>query len=95
MKLLPLIPALLLAGCAATREPVVRTVTVTKPVAIACVPDALPAAPDYPDTDKALREAVDAAERYRLVAVGRLLRDARLATLEPIILNCRVTGGEK
>lgn len=88
-RLFPLIAAtVLLAGCAA-REPVVRTVTVNVPVAIECVPVTLGAAPDYPDTDEALRAAPDAAERYRLLFLGRLLRDARLGEVESVILSCR------
>lgn len=80
--------ALALSGCAATERPV-RIVTVKVPVAVECVPATLGGAPTYPDTDEALREAIDAAERYRLVAAGRLLRGARLGELEPVILACR------
>jgi hypothetical protein len=83
-----LLPLLLLSACA-TPEPKVRTVTVDRPVAVSCIPAALDPAQPFPDTDEALRGAVDAAERYALVAAGRLLRDARLGELEPIILLCR------
>ncbi len=89
MKLVALLPLALLAGCTTAREPVVRTVTVLKPVALSCVPETLSTAPDYPDTDDALLAAQDAAERYRLVAAGRLLRNARLGELEPVLLICR------
>jgi hypothetical protein len=81
--------SLMLAGCATTGEPVIRTIEVKVPVAVDCVPVALSDTPSYPDTDAALRAATDAAERYRLVAAGRLLRDARLGELEPIIKACQ------
>lgn len=89
MKLVALLPLALLAGCATKPEPIVRVVTVIKPVSVSCTPATLSPAPSYPDTDEALRSAVDAAERYRLLFVGRLLRDSRLGELEPIIQTCR------
>jgi len=83
---------ILLAGCATkplpTPEPVIRTVTVNVPVAAPCVPATLHPAPDYPDTDSALKSAADAAERYLLTIAGRELRVARLAELEPIVAGC-------
>lgn len=85
------IPMILLSGCAtAPVEPPVRTITVNVPVPAACVPDTVVReAPVYPDTDEALRSAVDAAERYLLVFAGRELRQARLNTLEPTVEGCR------
>ncbi len=83
--------ALTLAGCA-HGENRVQIQTVKVPVPVACVSDSFPATPSYPDTDDALRAAVDAAERYRLIAVGRLLRDARLGELEPAVAACRKIG---
>ena len=85
---------LAVAGCghrAAARapEPVVTIKEVLVPVARACVPGDLPAAPAYPDTDAALRAAAEGPERYALVAAGRLLREARLAVLEPLVDACR------
>lgn len=82
---------LFLSGCgpAASRpEPIVRTVEVAVPVSSPCVPAMLGAAPDYPDTDSALRAAPDAAERYLLIARGRLLRVARLGELETVVAGC-------
>jgi hypothetical protein len=55
----------------------------------ACVPKAFPHAPKYPDTDAALLEAGGAADRYQLMAAGRLLRMRRLAELEKAIDACR------
>ncbi len=88
MKYAALLLLPLLAACGHHERPV-RTVTVKVPVAVECVPATLGAAPSYPDTDDALRAAVDAAERYKLVAAGRLLRDARLGEVEPVLLACR------
>lgn len=64
-------------------------VRVPVPVKEACVPKAFPRAPKYPDTDAALRDAGGAADRYQLMAAGRLLRDRRLAELERIVDGCR------
>ena len=59
------------------------------PPAKICVPRALPGPPRYPDTDAALRAAPGAADRYQLLAAGRLLRQQRLEDLERVILGCR------
>jgi hypothetical protein len=63
-------------------------VTVTAP-AKSCVPKTLPRAPKYPDTDAALRDAGGAADRYQLMAAGRILRERRLAELEKTVDGCR------
>lgn len=55
----------------------------------ACVPKTFPRAPRYPDTDAALRDAGGAADRYQLMAAGRVLRALRLAELEKIVEGCR------
>ena len=55
----------------------------------ACVPKTFPRAPKYPDTDAALRDAGGAADRYQLMAAGRVLRSLRLAELEKIVEGCR------
>jgi hypothetical protein len=62
------------------------------PPHVACVPRALPRAPRYPDTDAALREAGGAADRYQLMAAGRLLRIQRLNELERVVEGCRQGG---
>lgn len=54
-----------------------------------CVPRNFPRAPRYPDTDKALRAAGGAADRYQLLAAGRLVRARRLAELERALEGCR------
>jgi hypothetical protein len=54
-----------------------------------CVPKALGPPPRYPDTDAALREAGGAADRYQLLAAGRILREQRLDELEKAIAACR------
>jgi hypothetical protein len=58
-------------------------------VKAACVPRSLPPAPRYPDTASALRTAGGAADRYQLLAAGRILRARRLAVLERVIDGCR------
>jgi hypothetical protein len=68
---------------------VTREVVVKVPVKEACVPRALPGAPRYPDSDEALRNAGGAADRYQLLAAGRILRAKRLAMLERIVEACR------
>jgi hypothetical protein len=64
-------------------------VKVPVPVKEACVPKTFPRAPKYPDSDAALRDAGGAADRYQLMAAGRLLRDRRLAELEKQVDACR------
>ena len=64
-------------------------VKVPVPVKEACVPKTFPRAPKYPDTDTALRDAGGAADRYQLMAAGRVLRALRLAELEKIVDGCR------
>lgn len=54
-----------------------------------CVPRNLPPPPRYPDTDAALRGAAGAADRYQLMAAGRLLRQKRLEELERVVAGCR------
>jgi len=54
-----------------------------------CVPRNLPQPPRYPDTDAALRAAPGAADRYQLMAAGRILRQQRLEDLERVVQNCR------
>ena len=81
------LPLALLAGCTTT-QPEIRTVTVNVPVPQPCVPATLQPAPDYPDTDTALRTARDPAERYLLLGAGRPLRVARLNELETVVAGC-------
>lgn len=96
---------LLLAGCATlTRTPHLNPpgpdLAAPKPMAVSppptpmpvrrgCVPKGFPRAPAYPDTNAALRDAGGAADRYQLLAAGRVLRGLRLAELERAIDACR------
>jgi len=91
MKTLAILPLLLVLGaCAhAAPEPVIHTVEVKVPVAVACVPSSIRPSPTYPDTKEALKKSAGPAERYQLLAAGRLLRDQRLAEIEPVIDACR------
>jgi hypothetical protein len=73
----------------AAKTPAPVVVKVPVPVREACVPKTLPRAPKYPDTDAALRDAGGAADRYQLMAAGRLLRERRLAELEKTVDGCR------
>ena len=66
-----------------------RVVRVIVPKAVKCVPDDLGAPPAYPDTDTALRGAGGAADRYQLLAAGRILREQRLQKLEDVVRRCR------
>jgi hypothetical protein len=97
---------LALAGCAAvTPRPVVapvaqappppeppRVVRVYVPKPVKCVPEDLGPPPSYPDSDAALRDAGGAADRYQLLAAGRILREQRLARLEEVIRRCRTAA---
>ncbi len=76
-----------LGACASPREPVARTVEVRTPVAVACDPQ-VGGAPDYPDSDQALKAAPDLFERVKLLLAGRELRRAREAELEAGIRGC-------
>ncbi|THD53722.1 hypothetical protein [Phenylobacterium sp.] len=80
------VPPLAKAPAPAAPPPQVVTVTAA---AKSCVSKALPRAPKYPDTDAALRDAGGAADRYQLMAAGRLLREKRLADLEKVVDGCR------
>ncbi len=53
------------------------------------MPKTLPPAPRYPDTDAALCNAPGAADRYQLMAAGRILREQRLDQLESVVAGCR------
>lgn len=59
---------------------------------VKCVPDGLGPPPAYPDGDAALRDAGGAADRYQLLAAGRILREQRLQKLEDVVRRCRNAG---
>ena len=69
--------------------PRVVRVPAKPPLPRACVPKSLPGPPGYPDTDAALRAAAGAADRYQLLAAGRILRRDRLEELERVVAGCR------
>lgn len=89
--LIALAAALALTACASKAQPPpeVRYIEKAVPVATPCVSDKTAAAPSYPDTDVALKGASGPAERYGLISAGRLLRNQRLAEIEPVISACR------
>jgi len=74
---------------AAAVRTVTKTVRVYVPKPVRCVPDGLGPPPVYPDTDAALRKAGGAADRYQLLAAGRILREERLRQLEDVVTRCR------
>lgn len=80
---------LMLAMCATTPEPQIVTKLVSVPTAVACVPDTVGDPPAYPATQSALQAAANAAERYILVVRELVLRRARDAVTEPVIVGCR------
>lgn len=79
--------ALWLAGCGTPPAPRIEVREVKIPVAVACAADPGPD-PTYPDTDEALRNAPDVATGVRLLAAGRLLRDARIGELKAALAGC-------
>lgn len=90
-KLVALFALVLMAGCATAPapEPIIRTVEVVVPGETQpCVPKSLGTTPAYVDNDDALRNAVDAAERYLLLWAGRSQRIAREQELEIVIDGC-------
>ena len=60
-----------------------------QPAPRSCVPRSVGGAPRYPDTDAALRAAPGAADRYQLMAAGRIVRQQRLEELERVLAGCR------
>jgi hypothetical protein len=82
-------PVVAAAAPLAPAAPAAPPAIVVREVRAACVPRDLPRPPRYPDTDRALRRAAGAADRYQLLAAGRLLRERRLAVLERIVAACR------
>ena len=78
--------AVSLAGCATTGA-APPPVEVLVPVATACAADPGPA-PEYPDTDAALRGAADVFEGVKLLKAGRALRQARERELEAALAGC-------
>lgn len=92
--LIPLPIFLALAACggdgrpATTPEPIVVPTETKVPIAGACVPDTLSAAPDYVDNDAALKAAGGPDDRLQLLWAGREQRKGRLNELEPIVAGC-------
>jgi hypothetical protein len=81
----PLPPAIVVPHSLPTLPPPAPPPVVQK----SCVPKGLEPPPRYPDTDAALRAAAGAADRYQLMAAGRILRQKRLEALERVIAGCR------
>lgn len=91
-KALVVLPITMLAACghdqAPPPQPILTPIEVAVPVAAGCVPANLAAAPEYPDSDDALRQAAGPDARYQLLYAGRKVRIARTNELEPIVAGC-------
>ena len=92
MKRYVLIAAVsLLAACQtapkALPEPIFRTVEVQIPIAVPC-PVTEPPVVAYPDSRSAIRSAPNIAERARLYAAGRPLREATEDELRAALRAC-------
>jgi len=85
-------PAAVVNQPAAAPAPPAKVVRVIVPKPVKCVPDDLGPPPSYPDGDAALRDAGGAADRYQLLAAGRILREQRLQRLEDVVKRCRNAG---
>jgi len=88
MKRVAIILALALAGCATAPEPLVVTKAVPIPVAVKCVPDPMPVAPVFVDSDAAIKAAPDVFSRAKLYVVGRLQRIGYEAELTAALRGC-------
>jgi len=88
-----LICALALAGCATSPGPdKVQTVEVDKPVPVSCVPADTPQLPTSDVTDASLRQATDAAARYRELAEFYTLYAPLIPNVSAILEACRAAG---
>lgn len=78
-----------LVACAHAPEPKVRTVTVSVPVTRPCVAKDVDLAPQFPDTDAALRASAGAGDMMQLLAAGRLLRIQTLSEWAARLKACQ------
>lgn len=74
-------------ACSTPREPAIRTVEVKVPIPTPCAAKPGPA-PNYPDSDAALKGAPNLAEALKLLLAGRVLRIGREAELEAAVKGC-------
>ncbi|HEY3694197.1 hypothetical protein [Phenylobacterium sp.] len=86
---LAVLAALALCGCAHAPAPKIVTQLVKVPVAAACAPKDFRAPPATADTDAALRAAPGPAERYQLIAAGRLLKNQWITEAWSVLAACR------
>lgn len=80
---------MLLSGCAGDR---LQAKEVLIPVAVACVPDELPKAPEGLETRASLHAIPDPAERYRRMAVDWAVRAGWMTQAAPVVEICRQSG---
>lgn len=92
MKRFLIAVALFASACTHTREVTPEPLVVVKevgiPVVAPCVPKELGDAPEYADSDEALKSAPNGAVRFQLLILGRAQRVARLFELEPVVRSC-------
>lgn len=85
--------ALFLASCASTPaplpppEPVIRTVTVDRPIPVPCVAG-VPDEPAFPDSDMALHAASDIFAGTKLLLAGRIERSDYIGKLRATLQGC-------
>lgn len=81
---------LLLSGCATAPLPDPKVVyrDVPIPVATACKPDPAPHKPDFADSDAAMKQALNVAEKARLRRIGELQWQGYAGELEAALLAC-------
>jgi hypothetical protein len=76
------------------RPPIIRpyAISVPVPVPVSCVPGNLEPEPVYVDTQQALKAAPELADFMKLMAAGRIQRDAWLMQVRPVLQACRDMG---
>ena len=91
-----ILSALLLASCTSAPKPapgpIVQTVEVKVPIAVACEPDIGPE-PAYVDTAEAIAAAPDIFARVVLLVAGRIQRIARDEVKTAALAECRRPPG--
>lgn len=81
--------ALLMAGCATSPEPIIRTVEVRVPTPVTCVPDNFVVEPQFRVSKGDVVAAPDTAERLRLLGAGFLEREAYIGEAQPVLRGCK------
>lgn len=94
MRCLAILGALLLASCASqAAQPVIKTITVSVPTPVSCVPKSYVAPPAPTVTKDSLRAEADAAARYQTLQAYWTLMDPLLTEQTGIIAACQAAAG--